>query len=171
MALALAEPPAPRGAAAACLSPATGADAVAACQAALRSAPSPSRASRLRLALARAFVAAARYPEAVEAYAGCVRAEPADPEAHLRFAVAQLRLGGDAEAAADAAREAVQLAPEDAHAYGVLGEALHAQGEHPEAAAAFAEARRLDPAFFENRPAARAMDLSSQGGGAWPPSP
>jgi len=167
VALALADAPA-RGPVSVCLSPAGEADPVAACQAALRAGPPPARAAQLRVVLARALAAAARYPEAVDVYREAARARPDDAEAQLRLAEALLRLAGDAGAAADAAQDALHLAPGEARAYGLLGEALHAQGAHPEAAAAFAEALRLDPSFFENRPAARAMDAASQRSAAWP---
>jgi tetratricopeptide (TPR) repeat protein len=168
LALALAEGPA-RGPVSACLSPGVEGDPVAACQAALGTSPPPARAVHLRVALARALAAAARYEEAVDAYAEAARAEPDDASARLRLAEALLYLRGDAEAAADAAQEALHLSPGDARAYGLLGEALHVRGAYPEAAAAFAEAVRLDPAFLESRPAARAMEAASQRGAAWPP--
>jgi tetratricopeptide (TPR) repeat protein len=169
LALALvADAPVARGPVSVCLSPGVEGDPVAACQAALRTNPPPARAAQLRLALARALSAAARYPDAVEAYRAAALAQPDDAGARLRLAEALLRLQGDAEAAVDAAREALHGAPDDARAYGVLAEALHRLGSYPEAAAAFAEAARLDPAFFENRPAARAMDAASQRGAAWP---
>jgi tetratricopeptide (TPR) repeat protein len=168
LALALAEGPAARGPVSACLAPGAEADPIAACQAALRTGPPPARAAQLRLALARALAAAARYPEAVEAYRAAAHARPDDAEAQLRLAEALLRLAGDAQGAADAARDALHLAPGAARGYGLLAEALHALGSHPEAAAAFSEAARLDAAFFESRPAARAMDEASQRGASWP---
>jgi tetratricopeptide (TPR) repeat protein len=157
-----------RGPVSVCLAPGAEADPIAACQAALGTGPPPARAGHLRLALARALAAAARYPEAVEVYRDAARARPDDAASQLRLAEALLRLAGDAQAASDAARDALHLAPGDARAYGLLAEALHALGSHPEAAAAFSEAVRLDPAFFENRPAARAMDEASQRGASWP---
>jgi tetratricopeptide (TPR) repeat protein len=166
--LTLAEAPVARGPVSACLSPGVETDPIAACQTALRTSQPPARAGQLRLALARAQTAAAHYPEAVDAYREAARAEPLDVAARLRLAEALLRLAGDPGGAADAAREALHGAPGDARAYGLLAEALHALGSHPEAAAAFAEAVRLDPAYFENRPAARAMDEASQRGAAWP---
>jgi tetratricopeptide (TPR) repeat protein len=167
LALALAEAPA-RGPVGVCLSPGIAPDPVAACQAALRGRLPPARAAQVRLALARALTAAARYPEAIDVYRQAAQARPDDADARLRLAEALLRLAGDAQEAADAARDALHLAPGEARGYGLLGEALHALGSHPEAAAAFAEAARLDPSFFEYRPAARAMDAASQRGAAWP---
>jgi hypothetical protein len=41
-------------------------------------------------------------------------------------------------------------------------------GEHPEAAASFAEAVRLDPEYLANRPALQEMDAASRRGAAWP---
>ncbi len=157
-----------RGPVSACLSPAPGADVVTACQAALRTAQPAGRAGHLRLALARALAGAARYEEAVQVHREAARTRPDDAEAQLRLAEALLRLAGDAQGAADAARDALRVAPGEARAYGVLGESLHVAGSHPEAAAAFAEAARLDPSYFEYRPAARAMDAASQRGAAWP---
>lgn len=165
--LALAEGPA-RGPVSACLSPGAEVDPVAACQAALRAGLPPARAAQTRLALARALAAAGRYAEAVGVYREAAQARPGDVDAQLRLAEALLWLAGDAQGAADAAREALHLAPGEARGYGVLGEALHAAGSHPEAAAAFAEAARLDASFFEHRPAARAMDEASQRGASWP---
>jgi tetratricopeptide (TPR) repeat protein len=168
VALALAEPGVARGPVSLCLSPGLEADPVPACRAALGTGPPPARAAQLRLALARALTAAGRHAEALDVYREAARTQPDDAGARLRLAEARLRLAGDAGGAADDARDALHLAPGDARAYGLLGEALHALGSHPEAAAAFAEAVRLDPAFFENRPAAQAMDAASQRGAGWP---
>jgi hypothetical protein len=43
-------------------------------------------------------------------------------------------------------------------------------GQHPEAAASFAEARRLDPGYLANRPALREMEAASRQGASWPPA-
>ena len=72
--------------------------------------------------------------------------------------------GGDPRAAIEELQVSLRLDPQSARAYGTLGVALHGRGEHPEAAAAFAEAERLDPAYFTNRPAERAMSEASRRG-------
>ena len=131
----------------------------------------PARAAGVRLALARSLARAQRFAEAVEAYRGAVSATPEDAQARLRLGEALLHLAGDARAAAEELQVALRLDPRSARAYGALGAALHAAGEHPEAAAAFAEASRLEPDYFTNRPAERAMSEASRQGTSWPGPP
>lgn len=96
---------------------------------------------------------------------------PDDPEGWLRLGEALLNLGGDPQGAVEELQVALRIEPESARGYGALGAALQAMGEHPEAAASFAEAARLDPEFFDSRPALREMDAAAKQGTAWPASP
>jgi tetratricopeptide (TPR) repeat protein len=122
----------------------------------------------VRVALARALSAAGAYAEAVGAYREAARLMPDDPEGWLRLADAHLNLGGDPQAAVEDVQVALRIDPESPRAYGLLGAALHAMGEHPEAVASFAEAVRLEPEFLAHRPALREMDAASRLGAGWP---
>jgi tetratricopeptide (TPR) repeat protein len=159
-----------RGPVSLCLSPPPGASAVEACRAARRLELPAVRARNVRLALARALAAATAYPEAIDAYRDAVRADPEDAEGWLRLGEALLYLGDDPRAAIEELQVGLRIDPQSARGYAALGAALHAMGEHPEAAASFAEALRLDPDLFTNRPAAREMDAASKQGIAWPPA-
>ena len=128
------------------------------------------RARNVRVALARALSAAGAYTEAIGAYREAARLMPDDPEGWLRLADALLNLGGDPQGAVEELQVALRIEPESARGYGALGAALHAMGEHPEAAASFAEAVRLDPEYLASRPALREMEASSKLGTAWPPA-
>ena len=169
--VALAASAADRGPVSLCLSPTATVDALESCRTAQRLDLPPLRARNVRLALARALVRAQRYPDAVEAYRDAVRLAPDDAESRLRLGEALLHLEGDPQAAVEELQVALGLDPQSARAYGALGAALHAVGQHPEAAAAFAEAARLDPSFFANRPAAEEQAAASKRGEAWPPPP
>lgn len=127
------------------------------------------RARNVRLALARGLARAGEYGGAVQAYRDAARVTPDDPEGWLRLGEALLHLAGDPQEAIDALQTGLRIDPESARGYGALGAVLHALGEFPEAAAAFAEAARLDPEFLASRPAAREMDEASKRGTAWPP--
>ncbi len=76
-------------------------------------------------------------------------------------------LGEPAEATS-ALAEASRLAPEDAAVRLSLALALHAGGQTTEAADAFEEALRLDPAVLEGRPAARAILEALKRAEPWP---
>jgi cytochrome c-type biogenesis protein CcmH/NrfG len=94
---------------------------------------------------------------------------PEDAETRLCVGIALLHVGTDPEGAIDELQVALRLDPASARGYGALGSALHALGEYPESAAAFAEAARLDPEFLANRPATQALEAASRAGEAWPP--
>jgi tetratricopeptide (TPR) repeat protein len=158
-----------RGAVSLCLSPEPRADPIEACRTARRQDLPAVRARNVRVALARALAAAGAFPEAIEVYREAARTMPEDAEGWLRLGEALLDLGGDAEGAIDELQVGLRIDPQSARGYGALGAALHALGEHPEAAASFAEASRLDPDFLANRPALREMDEASKRGEAWPP--
>jgi tetratricopeptide (TPR) repeat protein len=141
---------------------------VVACREALRLGLPPARAEAARRALAAHLIALDRGPEAIAVYREAVAVRPDDPEARLRLGRALLVLGGDAEGAVTELGGALRLSPKSAEAYGLLGAAQLAQGQLPESAAAFAEAERLDPSYFELRPAARLAYQAAQGGASWP---
>jgi tetratricopeptide (TPR) repeat protein len=151
-----------------CLSPPPGVDQVAACRDAAALDLAPARAASVRLALARALTGAQRFAEAVAVHRDSVSAAPQDAPARLRLGEALLHLAGDPRSAAEEFQVVLRLDPRSARAYGALGAALHALGEHPEASAAFAEAARLDPDYFTNRPAGSAMNEASRQGTSWP---
>jgi tetratricopeptide (TPR) repeat protein len=142
--------------------------AVAACREALRLGLPPARAEVVRKALAASLIALDRGAEAVGVYREAVALRPDDAEAQLRLGRALLLVAGDAEGAVAALEAALRLSPQSAEAYGLLGTAQLALGHVPEAAAAFTEAQRLDPKYFELRPASLLAYEAAQRGGAWP---
>jgi tetratricopeptide (TPR) repeat protein len=118
--------------------------------------------------LARQLANLERWPEAVEVYRELVTESPDDADARLRLGEALLRGVGRTEEAVQVLHEAIDLGA-DAPAYGTLGAALNLLGRHTEALAAFEEAERLEPDFFEYRPAAREIRDASRRGERWPP--
>jgi cytochrome c-type biogenesis protein CcmH/NrfG len=128
----------------------------------------PVRAQALRRVLAAHLVALGRGPEAVEAYREAVALQPGDAEARLRLGRALLLLAGEADEAVAELQAALRLEPRRAEAYGLLGSALLSLGQLPESAAAFAEAEKLDPAYFALRPAEALAYGAAQGGAPWP---
>lgn len=143
-------------------------EAVAACGQALRSGLAPGPAAVVRQALLDALVELARHEEAVDVLRQAALAQPGDAAAQLELGSGLLHFTGSASEAVTALQASLRLRADDARAYGELGVALHRLGQHPEAAAAFAEAERLDPSYFEDRPAARAQYEASRRGEAWP---
>jgi tetratricopeptide (TPR) repeat protein len=143
-------------------------EAVSACREALRLGLPPPRARALRQVLATTLVSLGRGPEAVAVYREAAAQDPQDPQARLRLGRALLLIEGDAGEAAAELQAALRLAPQRAEAYGLLGSALLRLGQLPESAAAFAEAERIEPSFFELRPASRLEYEAAKGGQAWP---
>jgi cytochrome c-type biogenesis protein CcmH/NrfG len=144
------------------------ADSVSACREVLRLGLPPVRAIALRRVLASTLVSLGRGREAVDVYREGAAQNPEDPEARLRLGRALLLLDGDAGEAAAELQVVLRLSPERAEAYALLGSALLRLGQLPESAAAFAEAERIDPSFFELRPASRLEYEAAKGGQAWP---
>jgi tetratricopeptide (TPR) repeat protein len=143
-------------------------EAVSACREALRLGLPPARAGALRQVLASTLVSLGRGREAVEVYREGAALHPEDPQARLRLGRALLLLEGEAGEAAAELQAALRLSPQRADAYGLLGSALLRLGQLPESAAAFAEAERIQPAYFELRPASRLEYEAARGGEAWP---
>lgn len=141
---------------------------VQACRRALALGLSPQRSEAVRLVLARELGALGRWEEAVAVYRESARVRPDDPEAHLRLGSALLLGLNRPEEAAGSLREAIRLRPREARAHGLLGIALNDLGRHAEAVAALEQALRLDPAYFEQRPAARATLEAARRGEVWP---
>ncbi len=140
----------------------------AACQNALARGVAPWRAEVLRQALALKLVGLVRFDEAVEVYRESARALPADAKVQLRLGSALLYLGSDAETAEGHLRDALRLDPQNPEAHATLAQALASLGRLIEARASFDEAARLDPTYFDHRPAARATYEAVQRGTPWP---
>jgi len=145
-----------------------GEDGVTACQQALTAVLPAARAATLRRVLAVKLAGLRRWDEAVEAYRDAVRARPADAEAQRRLGHALLHLGGRPAEAVRPLQEAIRLRPDDTAAHVELGTALAALGRASEAVAAFEAGARLDPGYFESRPAAQAMFDAARRGQRWP---
>jgi tetratricopeptide (TPR) repeat protein len=145
-----------------------GEDGVTACQRALTSVLPAEHAATLRRVLAVKLAGLRRWDEAVEAYRDAVRARPADAEAQRRLGHALLHLGGRPAEAIGPLQEAIRLRPDDTAAHVELGTALAALGRASEAVAAFEEGARLDPGYFESRPAAQATFDAARRGQRWP---
>ena len=145
-----------------------GPEGVTACQHALAAAPSAPQAASLRRVLAIRLAGLRRWDEVVEVYRDAVRARPADDDAQERLGHALLHLLGRADEAVGPLQEAIRLRPDRASPRGELGLALAALGREAEAVAAFTEAARLDPGYFESRPAAQATFDAARRGQRWP---
>ena len=143
-------------------------EAVRACRQALYHGLPARRASVVRTVLAAELSSLGRGDEALEVYREQAALAPADPEAQLRLGMALLFLANRAADAVPVLQTCLRLSPRNALAYGALGTALAALEQHPEATAAFVEALRLDPDYFERRPAARQTYEASQQGRRWP---
>jgi tetratricopeptide (TPR) repeat protein len=141
---------------------------VTACQQALTLALPAARAASLRRVLAVKLAGLRRWDDAVEAYRDAVRARPADAEAQLRLGHALLHLAGRPAEAVGPLQEAIRLRPQDTAAYVELGIAFAGLGRASEAVAAFEEGARLDPGYFESRPAAQATFDAARRGQRWP---
>ena len=118
----------------------------------------------MRQTLVSALVELSRLDEAVDVLREGARLAPDDAEAQLKLGAGLLHLAGNAEGAVPVLQASLRLRADDPRAYGELGLALHRLGQHAEAVAAFAEAERLDPDYFEDRPAARAAYEASKRG-------
>lgn len=146
---------------------ARGEAAVEACGEALRGA-SPRAAAVVRQALVEALVERARFDEAVAVLREAALLAPQDAASQLKLGSALLHLAGNASEAVPVLQASIRLRGDEPRAYGELGLALHRLGQHPEAVAAFAEAERLDGAYFADRPAARAAYEAARRGQVWP---
>jgi tetratricopeptide (TPR) repeat protein len=146
----------------------SGEEGVSACRRALALGLPAARASALRRVLAVKLAGLQRWEEVVEVYRAAARAVPADPEAARRLGSALLHLAGRPAEAVGPLQDAIRLGPGDPLAHAELGVALAALGRAKEAAAAFDEAARLDPGFFESRPAAQAIYEAARRGEGWP---
>jgi tetratricopeptide (TPR) repeat protein len=132
---------------------------------------SASRRSVVEGTLASRLARLDRWDEVVEVYRDGARRRPEDGVARLRLGTALLHAGAKPAEAEAELRQARRLRPGDADAAGQLALALAAQGRAAEAVTAFEEATRLDPAYLDNRPAARAAFDAARRGQPWPPIP
>ena len=139
-----------------------------ACRTALALGIGPARRGPVREILARHLVALERWDELAELLREGVQLEPSSAAAWQRLGQTLLFALDQPGEAAAALQVAVGLAPADAPARVALALALHASGRLPEAAAAFEEALRLDPAVLDGRPAARAVREAIARGEPWP---
>ena len=100
----------------------------------------------LRVEMAETFVRLGDYAQADEWYQGAVEAAPDDVEFHLLLAHFYLdHLYRVEQGGLPAAQAAVELAPDDARAYDLLGWAYHLAGRPMEAQQALSRALVLDP--------------------------
>jgi cytochrome c-type biogenesis protein CcmH/NrfG len=113
-------------------------------------------------------VALERWDELGELLRENVELHPTSAEAWQRLGLVLLFALGQPAEGASALAEASRLAPADASIRLSLALAHHAGGRTDEAAAAFEEALRLDPAVLEGRPAARAVFEAVRRGEPWP---
>jgi tetratricopeptide (TPR) repeat protein len=139
-----------------------------ACRRALLLGLLPARAAVVRRALAARLIALDRTEEALDVYRDAARAQPDDADAHLRLGEALLAHAGDAPAALSALDRAGELRPDEPRIHGARGLALGALGRAAEAVAAFETAERLDPDYFQSRPAARRVYEAARRGERWP---
>jgi tetratricopeptide (TPR) repeat protein len=140
----------------------------AACRAALALGIGPARRDALREKLARHLVALERWDELGELLRENVAFHPTSAEAWQRLGLVLLFALDQPAEATSALAEASRLAPADASVRLSLALAHHAGGRTSEAAAAFEEALRLDPAVLESRPAARAVFEAVRRKEPWP---
>lgn len=98
------------------------------------------------IARAEVFAAAGRAREADLVFAEAARLAPSLPTAHVEQARARLRRG-DAAGALNSLREALRRGPRSAEAWKLQGDALARTGRWREAAAAYARATPLAPAW------------------------
>jgi tetratricopeptide (TPR) repeat protein len=145
-----------------------GDDGVAACRRALAGPLPAAQAASLRRVLAIKLAGLRRWDDVVAVYRDAARARPADDDAQERLGHALLHLAGRPEEAMGPLQEAIRLRPDRASAHAELGVALAALGRASEAVAAFEQAGRLDPGYFESRPAAQATLDAARRGQRWP---
>lgn len=141
---------------------------IAACRAALSLGLSQRRAGVLRDVLASKLAALGRWEEAVAVYREAAAQPSAGAETYVRLGSALVHGVGRPEEALPWLREAARIDPSNPGPWGVLGAALSALGRSGEAAAAFDEAVRRDPAWLEGRPASQAIAEAARKGEAWP---
>lgn len=146
----------------------SGDEGVQACRHALALGLPAPRAATLRRVLAVKLAGLKRWDEAVGVYRDAARARPADPEAQRRLGEALVHLVGRPAEAVGPLQEAIRLRPDDPGAHAELGVALAALGRATEAVAAFEAAARLDPGYFDSRPAAQATFDAARRGQRWP---
>ena len=161
------ETPAAREQARLCLSEPEDAG-IAACRRSLEMGLEPARAAVVNGVLATKLAARERWEEAAAALEAWCRLDTADAEPRRRRADVLLFGLGRSEEAAASLEEAAHLAPDDAPTLGALGVALAAAGRYPEAVGAFDAAQRLDEAFLELRPGARAVAEAARQQKPWP---
>ncbi len=140
----------------------------AACRAALALGIGPARRDAVRELLARHLVALERWEELGELLRENVALHPTSSEAWQRLGLVLLFALDRPAEASSALAEAARLAPADASVRLALALAHHAGGRTDEAAAAFEEALRLDPAVLESRPASRAVFEAVRRKEPWP---
>ncbi|HEY3121552.1 MAG TPA: tetratricopeptide repeat protein [Vicinamibacteria bacterium] len=138
------------------------------CRRALALGPRAERAELLRRSLAGRLGSLGRWEEAAAVYRESARVRPADGDAQLRAGSALLDGLNRAEEALPYLREAVRLKPSDGRAHGLLAFALADAGRFPDAVAEFEAALKLEPSYFERRPAARAAYEAARSGKRWP---
>lgn len=117
--------------------------------------------------LARVLLAQFRTDEAEAAFRRTLRLDPRNREARHGLAMVRMRRGD-----LDGARAALSLLVRDhpeAWLHGDLGHVAHLAGDHPAAAAAFAEAERLDPRYFDTEPYRKGMWKASREGRTFDP--
>jgi Flp pilus assembly protein TadD len=145
-----------------------GEEGVTACQRALAVALPAGQAAMLRRVLAVKLAGLKRWDDVVEVYRDAVHTSPSDPEAQLRLGHALIHLAGRPADALGPLQESIRLRSGDPGAHAELGLALAALGRTSEAVAAFEVAARLDPGYFESRPAAQATFDAARRGQRWP---
>jgi Flp pilus assembly protein TadD len=146
----------------------TGEAAVQSCRQALAAAPPAARAASLRRVLAVRLAELKRGDEVVEVYREAVRVGPSDADAQQRLGRALFHLTGRAAEAEAPLREAARLRPAAPAVHSDLALVLAALGRLDEAVREFEEAARLDPGYYESRPAARATFEAARRGQRWP---
>jgi cytochrome c-type biogenesis protein CcmH/NrfG len=122
----------------------------------------------LRQALAVKLTNLVRLQEAAEVYRESARLLPNDAAVQLRFGSAMLYFAADPAASEEPLHRALLLDPQNATAHATLAMALFALGRFQDAGAAFDEALRLDPSYFEGRPGARQVYEAAGRGESWP---
>jgi len=146
----------------------TGDEALAPCRQALALGIAEPRRSAVRQLLSRRLASLERWEELANLLRESVRLDPADADSWERLGALLLYgLGRPAEAV-PALDQATHLAPGEAPSRLDLAVALASAGRLPEALAAFDAAEALDPAVFDDRPAARAVREAARAGRRWP---